>query len=183
MSAWYVPAAMFGQVIADCRCQVFFGVSYSLFACALWPMAGRLVAQEHTGTAYGIMQSLQVRRCSSLCLVRLSDVCCVLEPWPRDRPIDCRSTAGSRQDELFCNAFLHRLVRLPHSHSEQVGLMIDVQRGSRYCVRSAAYYCGPCPRARADGCQAAVLQVLRGPCRDRMSRRTHTLCVRRMLFS
>jgi hypothetical protein len=50
-----------------------FGVSYSMCACALWPMVGYLVPQEQAGTAYGIMQALQVR--SSFFFLSTSEHC------------------------------------------------------------------------------------------------------------
>lgn len=35
------------------------GLSYSLLACALWPMVAYLVPEHQLGTAYGFMQSIQ----------------------------------------------------------------------------------------------------------------------------
>ncbi|XP_075717667.1 lysosomal dipeptide transporter MFSD1 isoform X1 [Rhinoderma darwinii] len=37
----------------------FLGVSYSLLACALWPMVAFVVPEHQLGTAYGFMQSIQ----------------------------------------------------------------------------------------------------------------------------
>ncbi|XP_051521161.1 major facilitator superfamily domain-containing protein 1 isoform X1 [Myxocyprinus asiaticus] len=37
----------------------FLGLSYSLLACALWPMVAFVVAEHQLGTAYGFMQSIQ----------------------------------------------------------------------------------------------------------------------------
>lgn len=35
------------------------GLSYSLLACALWPMVAFVVPEHQLGTAYGFMQSIQ----------------------------------------------------------------------------------------------------------------------------
>ncbi|KAK2497711.1 hypothetical protein MC885_007651 [Smutsia gigantea] len=35
------------------------GISYSLLACALWPMVAFVVPEHQLGTAYGFMQSIQ----------------------------------------------------------------------------------------------------------------------------
>ncbi|KAJ1088043.1 hypothetical protein NDU88_001202 [Pleurodeles waltl] len=39
--------------------MVFLGISYSLLACALWPMVAFVVPEHQLGTAYGFMQSIQ----------------------------------------------------------------------------------------------------------------------------
>ncbi|XP_076838241.1 lysosomal dipeptide transporter MFSD1 isoform X2 [Brachyhypopomus gauderio] len=39
--------------------MVIMGVSYSLLACALWPMVAFVVPEHQLGTAYGFMQSIQ----------------------------------------------------------------------------------------------------------------------------
>uniref|UniRef100_A0A9J8A310 Lysosomal dipeptide transporter MFSD1 n=1 Tax=Cyprinus carpio carpio TaxID=630221 RepID=A0A9J8A310_CYPCA len=42
-----------------CVCQCLLGLSYSLLACALWPMVAFVVPEHQLGTAYGFMQSIQ----------------------------------------------------------------------------------------------------------------------------
>lgn len=39
--------------------MILMGFSYSVLACALWPMVSYIVPEHHLGTAYGIMQSIQ----------------------------------------------------------------------------------------------------------------------------
>lgn len=39
--------------------MILMGFSYSVLACALWPMVAYVVPEHHLGTAYGIMQSIQ----------------------------------------------------------------------------------------------------------------------------
>lgn len=40
--------------VCVCVCQCLLGLSYSLLACALWPMVAFVVPEHQLGTAYGL---------------------------------------------------------------------------------------------------------------------------------
>ncbi|XP_028418530.1 major facilitator superfamily domain-containing protein 1-like, partial [Dendronephthya gigantea] len=51
----YMAFTFFSPIVS----MVFMGLSYSIVACALWPLVALVVPEHQLGTAYGLMQSIQ----------------------------------------------------------------------------------------------------------------------------
>ncbi|KAI4893440.1 hypothetical protein NFI96_011460 [Prochilodus magdalenae] len=100
--------------------MVIMGLSYSLLACALWPMVAFVVPEHQLGTAYGFMQSIQnlglalismaagaildgrgylfleVFFCACICLALIAVVALYLLDFSRDGELNLSASARAR---------------------------------------------------------------------------------------